>query len=454
MRFLIVGGSDAGISAALRARELAPEVEVTVALADEFPNFSICGLPFFLSGETPDWRQLAHRTEFRGIELLTNCTARTISPQEKKVEVFEHGRAVSRSLPYDRLLIATGARPLLPRIDGLELEGVYRLHTMEDSFRVHDRLSRGAHSAVLVGSGYIGLEMADALVHRGLQVTLIGRSPSVLATVDEDFGQIVEKQLHDKGVAVYSATNALAIEKTGAQLRVRAERGLSVEAELVLVAAGVTPNSQLAFDAGIEIGNKGAIRVNRRMETNHPGVYAAGDCAETWHRILERNTYLPLGTTSHKQGRVAGENSVGGDRQFAGSLGTQVVKVFDLAIARTGLRESEARDASFDPVSSIAVAFDHKAYYPGAHEIRTKITGDCHTSRLLGAQMIGHWQASIAKRIDVFASALFHNMAVEDLNDLDLSYTPPMGSPWDVVQSAAQAWSNSARPVSRNANFV
>jgi NADPH-dependent 2,4-dienoyl-CoA reductase/sulfur reductase-like enzyme len=438
MRFLIIGGSDAGISAALRAREIAPGVEVTVVLSDAFPNFSICGLPFFLSGETPDWRTLAHRTEFEGIELLTNSTAQRISFEDRAVEISAQDG--DKTVRYDRLLIATGAHPAMPQISGLNLEGVYPLHTMEDSFRIQEHLNRGVRSAVMVGAGYIGLEMADALVHRGMTVTLVGRSEAVLPTVDADLGRIVEKELGRRGVAVQSGTEVTAIEKTGALLRVRGASGFSANAEIVIVAPGVSPNTQLVANSGLELGEKGAIRVNRRMETSQPNVYAAGDCVETWHRLLERNTYLPLGTTSHKQGRVAGENAVGGDRQFEGVLGTQVVKVFDLAIGRTGLREDEAHDAGFSPITASTGNFDHKAYYPGAEKILTKVTGDRHTGRLLGAQMIGHWQASVAKRLDIFATALFSRMEVDDLNDLDLSYTPPLGSPWDVVQLAAQKW--------------
>jgi NADPH-dependent 2,4-dienoyl-CoA reductase/sulfur reductase-like enzyme len=447
MRFLIIGGSHAGISAALRAREIAPGVEVTVVLADAFPNFSICGLPFFLSGETPDWRTLAHRTEFEGIELLTNSTAQRISFEDRAVEISAQDG--NKTVRYDRLLIATGAHPAMPRISGLNLEGVYPLHTMEDSFRIQEHLNLGVRSAVLVGAGYIGLEMADALVHRGMTVTLVGRSEAVLPTVDADFGRIVEKELGRRGVAVQCGTDVTAIEKAGSLLRVHGASGFSAEAEIVIVAPGVSPNTQLVANSGLGLGEKGAIRVNRRMETSQPNVYAAGDCVETWHRILERNTYLPLGTTSHKQGRVAGENAVGGDRQFEGVLGTQVVKVFDLAIGRTGLREDEAHDSGYSPITASTGNFDHKAYYPGAEKILTKVTGDRHTGRLLGARMIGHWQASVAKRLDVFATALFCRMGVDDLNDVDLSYTPPLGSPWDVVQLAAQKWmARQSSPVS------
>jgi NADPH-dependent 2,4-dienoyl-CoA reductase/sulfur reductase-like enzyme len=181
------------------------------------------------------------------------------------------------------------------------------------------------------------------------------------------------------------------------------------------------------------------------METSLPDIYAAGDCVETWHRVLNRATYLPLGSTAHKQGRIAGENAVGEAREFAGTLGTQVVKVFDLVIARTGLRDHEAAQAGFDPFTVESTPWDHKVYYPEAHEVRIRVTGDHKTGRLLGAQMLGHVHSEVAKRIDIFATALFHNMRVEELNDLDLSYTPPLSSPWDPVQMSAQIWMKSLR---------
>ncbi len=202
---------------------------------------------------------------------------------------------------------------------------------------------------------------------------------------------------------------------------------------------------ELAAAAGFETGVRGAILVNRRMETSQVDVFAAGDYAETWHRLLRRSHYLPLGTTSHKQGTVAGENAVGGRAEFQGSLGTQVVKLFDLAVARTGLREDEARQAGFDPVSTETKVWDHKAYYPGARELTIRVTGDRRTHRLLGAQMLGHRAGQVAKRIDIFAVALFHGMSVEGLNDLDLSYTPPFSAPWDPVQAAAQDWASGLR---------
>jgi NADPH-dependent 2,4-dienoyl-CoA reductase/sulfur reductase-like enzyme len=313
---------------------------------------------------------------------------------------------------------------------------------MEDSFLVQDHLTKkNPKSAVIIGAGYIGLEMADALVHRGLTVTLISRPPEVLITVDAELGQLVRKELGRKGVQVICGQEIQSInELQDGKICVLGSKEFKASADFVLVGVGVRPASELAENAGIDIGEQRAIRVNRAMETNVPNIYAAGDCVETWHRLLNRSTFLPLGTTSHKQGRVAGENAVGGNARFAGSLGTQVVKVFDLAIARTGLREEDSRKAGFDPLTVQSAFWDHKAYYPGAQEIAFRITGDKGTGRLLGAQLVGHWKSEISKRVDIFATALFHNMTVEGLNELDLSYTPPLSSPWDPVQMAAQAW--------------
>ncbi|MGO9612450.1 MAG: FAD-dependent oxidoreductase [Dissulfurispiraceae bacterium] len=444
---LIIGGSDAGISAALRARELDRSVDITVVLADNFPNFSICGLPFYLSGEVSDWQNLAHRTiaelADHGIRLLLNHTARVVDPANKVVTIDEPERK-SLKLQYDRLVIATGAVPIAPPIPGLHLQGVYSLRTMADSFAVYRHLERAdTRSVVILGSGYIGMEMADALTLRDLDVTVVGRSSTIFKTVDAQLGLMVEDELRRHGVKVAAGVAVERISQNGRRLVVSGTQGLRIEADMVLVSAGVVPSTELARSAGIGMGYQGAIGVNRRMETNVSDIYSAGDCVETWHCLLKQSTYLPLGTTAHKQGRVAGENAVGGNREFAGSLGTQVVKIFDLAVARTGLRDTEADGAGFQPRTVELTAFDHKVYYPGAHPLRIRITGDHQTGLLLGAQIVGHYKAEVAKRIDIFATALFHGMHVEDLNDLDLSYTPPLGSPWDPVQMSAQKWMRS-----------
>jgi NADPH-dependent 2,4-dienoyl-CoA reductase/sulfur reductase-like enzyme len=374
------------------------------------------------------------------LNLTLDHTVTVIDAPQHAVHV-EDRRGGRQSIAYDRLIVATGAEPISPDIPGLDLPGVFVLHTMDDSFRVHEALAAGSvREAVIAGSGYIGLELADALAHRGVHVTLIGRAESVLPTVDPPLGQIVANELRRHGVDVIVGAAVEGIERVENRLCVRAAGGVQACADLVLVAAGVRPNSVLAASAGVETGITGAIKVDRHMATNLPDVYAAGDCVETWHRITGRYTYLPLGTTAHKQGRVAGDNAVGGDRVFEGSVGTQVVKVFDLAIDRTGLKEDEAREAAFDPLTVNTEAWDHKAYSPGAQRMRLRVTGDRQTGRLLSCQMVGPWHAEIAKRIDIYATALFHAMTVDGINDLDLSYTPPSGSPWDAVQVAAQAW--------------
>ncbi len=443
-RLLIIGGSDAGISAALRAREVNPGTEVTVVVADAFPNYSICGLPFYVSGEVSDWRQLAHRTrqeiEREGIRLLTDHTARSIDPGTRTIEVASQ-EGQHRTLSYDRLVIATGAVPAPPRISGLDLPGVHLLHTMEHSFGVQQQVTEtNPRSACIVGAGYIGLEMADALRHRGIQVTLVVRSDVLRTSIDAGPAGIVEDELRRHDVEIVRGVELRSVESDGAGLRVSGSNDFRKSADLVLLVTGVRPSSELASQAGIATGAWGAVRVDREMATNVPDIYAAGDCVETWHRVSQDYTYLPLGTTAHKQGRIAGENAGGGHRQFAGTLGTQVVKVFDLAVARTGLREEEARRAGFDPVSSEIRAWDHKPYYPAARQLLIRVTGDRHSGRLLGAQIVGHWQAEVAKRIDIFATALFHGMKVDELSSLDLSYTPPVSSPWDPVQMAAQDW--------------
>jgi NADPH-dependent 2,4-dienoyl-CoA reductase/sulfur reductase-like enzyme len=450
MHLLIIGGSDAGISAALRARELDPSVETTVVVADAFPNFSICGLPFYLSGEVGDYRNLAHRTaadiEREGISLLLDHTAQAVDPQAKTVAVVgQDGQA--QTLSYDRLVIGTGAVSAQPRIEGLDLPGVYPMRWMRDAFAVYDHLTeRGPQSAVVIGGGYIGMEMADGLTLRGLDVTVVEYFDTVLTTVDPVLGQVVREELEGHGVHVTTGTAVARIEAQGDRLVVSGTKDLCIEADLVVYATGVRPETALARTAGVKMGEWGAIRVNRKMETNVDDVYAAGDCVETYHRLLDRYTFMPLGTTAHKQGRVAGENAVGGDAEYAGSLGTQVVKVFDLVVARTGLRDVEASEAGFAPLTVELETWDHKVYYPGAHKMRVCVTGDCETGRLLGAQMIGRRGTEVSKRIDIFAAALFHGMAVDGLSDLDLSYTPPLSSPWDPVQMAAQAWGKTLNP--------
>ena len=464
MHLVMIGGSDAGISAALRARELDPGAEVTVVVADAYPNFSICGIPYYVSGEVTHWRNLAHRTigdlESAGMRLRLDTTARRIDVTGRKLLVTSAGGG-EELLGYDKLVVGTGAVPVRPPIRGLAGpgalgpgDGVHLLHSMGDTFAVIQTLEQAAPaSAIIVGAGYIGLEMADALTVRGLAVTQMEQLPEVLPTIDPELGALVHAELAGHGVEVLTGTTVQAVTRAQVgrpgRLHVQAtdadDSAVTRTADMVLVVVGVRPDTTLAAEAGARLGVKSAIAVDTRMRTSLPDVFAAGDCVITHHRLLGE-TYLPLGTTAHKQGRVAGENAAGGNREFAGSLGTQVVKIFDQAAARTGLREHEAAPAGFDPLTVGSEADDHKAYYPGSHRIHMRVTGDRGTGRLLGLQLFGHRQAEIAKRIDIAATAMYSNMTVDAVSDLDLSYTPPLGSPWEAVQMGAQAWDRATQP--------
>ena len=407
----------------------------------------------------PLWQDLAHRTvaelEASGIRLRLDTVARRIDVERRELLVTD-AVGGEETIGYEKLVVGTGAVSVRPRIDGLTgpdplgpTDGVHLLHSMADTFAIMRTLEeRSPASALIVGAGYIGLEMADALTLRGLSVTQVEQLPEALPTVDPGLGARVRAELERHGVDVLTGTAVTRIRQadSGSAGRFIVEAvavdgaAVSRSVDLVLVVVGVRPNSELAAAAGATLSPTGAITVDRQMRTNLPDVFAAGDCVVTHHR-LPGDSYLPLGTTAHKQGRIAGENALGGTREFAGSLGTQVVKIFDQAAARTGLRDHEAVTAGFEPLTVESEADDHKAYYPGSHRIHTRVTGDRTSGRLLGVQLFGHRHSEIAKRIDVAASAIFHAMTVDAISDLDLSYTPPLGSPWDAIQAAAQTWS-------------
>jgi NADPH-dependent 2,4-dienoyl-CoA reductase/sulfur reductase-like enzyme len=442
MNFIIVGGSDAGISAALRVTELDKRIVPTVIVGDAFANFSICGLPYYISHEVADWRNLAHRTtreiENEGIKLLLDHAVNAVEAEAKQIVIADKFGTTSR-LRYDKLVVATGALSLKPRMAGLDSPGVFLLRTLLDSFAIEEFLKRKApKKAVIVGGGYIGMEMCEALTARGINVTVVEYTASVMTSIDADFSQPVRDTLVGHGVTVHTGIGIESVERKDGELIVQGTGGFSVPADMVLVAVGAVPNTALGRSIGIETGVRGAFKVNRRMETNIPDVYAAGDCAETWHRILHRDAYMPLGTVAHKQGRIAGENALGGTAEFAGTLGTQSVKVFDKVIARTGLNAKEASNEGFQPVTADVEAWDHKVYYPPAHKLSIRVTADEETRKLLGAQMIGMYGTEVSKRIDIFAAALYHGATVDEFMGYDLSYTPPLSSPWDPVQMVVQ----------------
>ncbi len=443
-KILIIGGSDVGISAALRIKELDGAAGVTIVSDNNFPNYSICGIPFYLGGEVKHYTDLAHRKaddiRAKGIELKLETRVTDIYPKAKKVKVSDKTGAVTE-LEYDSLVLGTGGKSIKPAIGGLDLPGVFFMRWMDDAINFDEYLkSKAPKSAVIVGGGYIGLEMAEALIRRGLDVTLIEYADRVLNTVDAEFSALVKAGLEAKGVKIATGKTVQAIERTGGGLRVSASPNHGVQADCVLVAVGATPETDLARGAGIALGLKGAIKVNARMQTSFPEIYAGGDCAESLHNITRQPVYIALGTTAHKHGRIIGDNICGVRSEYPGTLGTQSIKLFDMVIARTGMNEAEARAAGFAARTSDFETWDHKVYYPPAYKTKIRLTADMKSRRMLGCQILGDINAEISKRVDIAAAAIQNNMTLDEFIQLDLSYTPPLSSPWDPLQMAAQAW--------------
>ena len=454
MHVAVVGGSDAGIEAARRCRELAPDWDVTVLVADAYPNLSICGLPYWHSRDVGRWQDLAHRSvedlEATGVRLLLDHEVTALDLDAHTLAFTQCGNP--GTLMFDRLVLGTGATPVRPPIDGLDAlgpaDGVHVLHTMPDAFSLDATVAEATSGeaggvAAIVGAGYVGLEMAEALSTRGLRVVVLEQLGQVLPrTLDAELAAELDAHLREQGVDVRCDTAVHGIHRRpDAGLRLSVDLGdETLAADLVLVATGVRPATDLAVAVGLKLGKADAIAVDRQMRTSAPGVWAAGDCVHTHHRLTATESYLPLGTTAHKQGRVAGENVAGGSAEYAGSLGTQAVKIFDRVAAATGLRQHEATEGGFDPVTVQVAVDDHKRYYPGATELRVRLTGDRATGRLLGGQLVGAYGAEVSKRVDVLAVAIHYRAGVAELGDLDLSYTPPLAAPWDALQQAAHAW--------------
>ncbi|MFP4372208.1 MAG: FAD-dependent oxidoreductase [Halanaerobium sp.] len=441
-KVIIVGASDVGISAALRIRELDQNVRPLVIADNNFPNYSICGIPFYIGGEVKKVTDLAHRKqsdiEAAGIDLKLNTEVTAIKPEQKIIEaVSENGEELK--LEYDKLVLGTGGRHIKPDIEGINLPGVFFMRWMDECLEFDNYLKEEKpEEALIVGGGYVGLEMAEALIRRGQKVTLVEFLDNVLNTVDLSLRKEVEIMMQKKGVDIITATAVEKIENQTGSLLVKGSNGFEKEVDTVLVSVGTRPNTELGKEAGINTGFKKAFEVNRKMETNLKDIYAGGDCAETLNYITGKYNYYALGTVAHKHGRIIGSNICGLETEFEGVIGTQSLKLFDHVIARTGLNEKEAAANSFEPISVEIEADDHKHYYPESVKLKIKVTADTETERILGAQIMGEKKAEISKRIDIFAAAIYNQLTVNEFSQLDLSYTPPLSSPWDPVQTAVQ----------------
>lgn len=339
--------------------------------------------------------------------------------------------------PYDQLLIATGALPVCPDLPGADAIDICGVNTLQSGIELRRILDgRGAKTGVVVGGGYIGLEMAEALVRRGLEVTLVARSSEVMGTLDVDMGKLVSQVLRDFGVTLYLEEALTGFETTGGKVTGVATDKRSLPADIVILGLGVRPNTALAAAAGIPLGEKGAIRVNGRMETGIAGIWAAGDCAESFHLVSRRPFHIALGTVANRQGRVAGINLGGGYATFPGVVGTAVTKICQVEVARTGLQEKELRKLGVEWVSAAIKSRTKAGYFPGAGEITVKVLAEKGSGRLLGGQIVG--MEGSAKRIDTLATALHAGFTVEEMINLDLGYAPPFSPVWDPVVTAAR----------------
>lgn len=355
----------------------------------------------------------------------------------RKVHVrdLKSGRAAWE--PYDQLLIATGAVPICPDLPGADAVDICGVNTLESGLEIRRRLDKaGMKKGVVVGGGYIGLEMAEALVRHGLEVSLINRPSQVMGTLDEDMGALVSQALRDIGVSLYLEETLTEFETTGGKVTGIVTDKRTLAADIVILGLGVRPNTALAEAAGIPLGEKGAIRVNGRMETGVAGIWAAGDCAESFHLVSRRPFYIALGTVANRHGRVAGINLGGGYATFPGVVGTAVTKICQVEVAHTGLQEKELRKLGIDWVSAVIKSRTKAGYFPGAGEITVKVLAERGSGRLLGGQIVG--MEGSAKRIDTLATALHAGFTVEEMINLDLGYAPPFSSVWDPVVTAAR----------------
>jgi len=427
-RFLVIGGVAAGPKAAAKARRCDPEMEIIVYQEEEEISYAGCGLPYYISGVVKERKELLSRTagqfaldgiriqKHRRIEEI-NIGKRTISGRNlESGEIFtDH---------FDRLVIATGAQPIRPKVEGLELKNVFHLRSIFDADAIIERIrSEDIRNVVIAGGGYIGLEMAESLLQLGKKVTIIELAPQILTIFDEDFAGILRIYLEKKGVQIFTSEPIKTLRGKDGKVAQVQTATQQIETDAVLMSLGIRPQVELAKKAGLRMGETGAIWVNEKMETSAEGIYAAGDCAETIHLVTGKRVWIPLGSTANKQGRVVGVNACGGSATFPGVMGTTIFKAFDFNVAKTGLSMREAEKEGFHPIQAIVRGYGQAHYYPGQRESALKVIADKETGRILGGQAVGNGPSD--KFIDVLAMALHGKMTCQDLSNVDLAYAPP-----------------------------
>ncbi len=434
-RIVIVGGVAGGATAAARARRISEDAEITVVERGRYVSYANCGLPYFIARDIEKRSALLLQTpegfDARyGVRVLLESEAVEIDRSGKRVRV--RGKDGEAWLGYDKLILAQGGNPISPPMPGADAPYVFKLWTVPDMDRMHAYIERDKpRSAVVVGGGFIGLEMAEALQKRGLTTTVVELLPTVMATLDREIGNQIASALAEHGVTVLTGAK---VESVADRTVVLAD-GRRLPADLVLFSVGVRPELALARAAGLDIGASGGLLVDDHLRTSDPDIYAAGDMVETVHRVSGRRVRVPLAGPANRQGRIAASNALGFDMRYRGVLGTNAVKIFDATAAATGLSERAARDAGFAVGAAVVVRGHHAGYYPGSEELWLKLVYDKKTARLLGAQAFG--PAGVDKRIDVLATALAGELTLQDLAELDLAYAPPYSTANDPVNLAA-----------------
>ena len=449
-RVVVVGADAAGMSAASQAKRLrGDELEVVALERGHYSSYSACGIPYWVGGDVDSVDQLIARTPAthreNGIDLRMRSEAMALDLERREVEVRDHEGGSTYRLGFDQLVLATGARPRRPAVPGVDAAGIHGVQTLDDGERLLDELEGDPSQAVVVGGGYIGIEMAEAMVNRGLEVTVITRSREPMATLDPDMGAQVHEAMEGMGIDVRTSMTLTGFE-TGEDGHVRsvATDDGSFEADLVVLGTGVGPETTLAREAGLPLGRWGGLVTDLQMRVfDTDGVWAAGDCVESIDLVSGNRVHVALGTHANKQGRVLGTNLGGGYATFPGVVGTAVSKVCDLEIARTGLREADCDAVGFRWLTVAVDSTTRAGYFPGAEPVTVKLVVERRTGRLLGAQIVGRDGA--AKRIDTLAVALWNRMTVEEITSLDLGYAPPFSPVWDPVLIAARKAADAVR---------
>ena len=440
-RLVVVGGDAAGMSAASRARRLRSDIDIVVLERGYDVSYSACSLPYYIQGvvEHRDDLIAVGADEFRdsrGIDARLGTPVVAVEPRGRRVVYATIEDETTHELAYDALVLAMGASAVSLPVPGAELDGIFTLRTIPDADEIKLRLKQDhVLRAVVVGGGYIGLETAEALAGLDLDVTVVEMAPRVMTTYDEELSEIIRAELERNGVSVVTNAAVESFEGDSRGVTHVVAAGELLEADIAIVGVGVRPNVELAGTAGLELGESGAIRVDRHQRTSDDHIFAAGDCAEHYHVVTGAPAWIPLGQTANKQGRIAGTNAVGGSERFGGTAGTNASKVFGLEVAGTGLTETVARQRGYDCSSAMIESRSRSGAYPGAKPLFVKLVFETGSGRILGGQLVG--AEGVAKRVDSVATAIFAGMTVQELAVVDMSYAPPFSPVWDPVLIAA-----------------